>query len=66
MEDFFRISVAMFGVKEKSLIIRRPKQATAANAADAEVETKIRDLLGPDKSRNRPILGSPNARTTIR
>lgn len=25
VEDFFRISVAMFGVQEKTLIIRRPK-----------------------------------------
>ncbi len=56
VEDFFRISVAMFGVQEKTLIIRRPKQATPANAADAELAAKIRELLGPDKSRNRPIL----------
>ena len=56
VEDFFRISVAMFGVKEKTLIIRRPKGATAANTADAELESKIRELLGPDKSRNQPIL----------
>ncbi|MBU6122325.1 hypothetical protein [Hymenobacter siberiensis] len=52
-EDILRVGISTFGTKERARVIRRPKQASAAETGLAN---EIRNLLGDDKPRSLSIL----------
>lgn len=52
-ESIVRLAIATPNAKEKTVLIRRPKQT---NQAELDLESQIRTLLGDDKQRSLAIL----------
>ncbi len=52
-ESVVRLAISVPGAKEKTILIRRPKQTAPA---EIELESQIRNLLGDDKPRSLAIL----------
>jgi hypothetical protein len=52
-ESIVRLAISVPGAKEKTILIRRPKQT---NVGELALESQIRTLLGDDKQRSLAIL----------
>ncbi|MDQ2771304.1 MAG: hypothetical protein M3Y54_12480, partial [Bacteroidota bacterium] len=52
-ESIVRLAISTPDAKERTVLIRRPKQTSSA---ELELESKIRTLLDDDKQRNLAIL----------